>query len=165
MSKEAIRRLNREFKDMSMSPPDNILAAPEPGNMLRWHFVILGPDGTPYEGGVYHGLMIFPTTYPRSPPEFRMLTPSGRFEVNKPLCLSMSNFHPETWSPAWSVATMLLGLLSFMLETEVTTGSIVSSTQEKVALAAASCEYNEKDELFCELFPYLVEGDEDDEGE
>jgi len=35
------------------------------------------------------------------PPEIRMYTPSGRFEPNKPLCLSMSNYHPETWVPSW----------------------------------------------------------------
>ena len=30
------------------------------------------------------------------------------------LCLSMSDFHPETWNPGWSVATVAKGLLSFM---------------------------------------------------
>ena len=29
-----------------------------------------------------------------------MLTPSGRFEPNTNLCLSMTDFHPESWSPS-----------------------------------------------------------------
>jgi hypothetical protein len=49
------------------------------------------------------------------PPSVVMLTPSGRFDVNKKICLSMSDFHPETWNPMWSVSTILVGLLSFMV--------------------------------------------------
>lgn len=28
--------------------------------------------------------------------------PNGRFETNKKICLSMSDYHPETWQPSWS---------------------------------------------------------------
>ena len=31
------------------------------------------------------------------------------------LCLSISDYHPDTWNPAWSVSTILTGLLSFMV--------------------------------------------------
>lgn len=44
-----------------------------------------------------------------------MITPNGRFKTNKKLCLSISDFHPDTWNPAWSVSTILTGLLSFMV--------------------------------------------------
>ena len=44
-----------------------------------------------------------------------MITPNGRFQINTRLCLSISDFHPDTWNPAWSVATILTGLLSFMV--------------------------------------------------
>ena len=44
-----------------------------------------------------------------------MITPNGRFQTNTRLCLSISDFHPDTWNPAWSVATILTGLLSFMV--------------------------------------------------
>ena len=39
----------------------------------------------------------------------------GRFQPDTRLCLSMSDFHPSTWNPSWSVATILTGLLSFMV--------------------------------------------------
>ena len=35
--------------------------------------------------------------YPFKPPSLLMVTPSGRFETGVRLCLSMSDFHPETW--------------------------------------------------------------------
>lgn len=43
------------------------------------------------------------------------------------LCLSITDFHPDTWNPAWSVSTILTGLLSFMVEKGPTLGSIETS--------------------------------------
>ena len=68
----------------------------------------------PYEKGYYHGLLIFPTDYPVKPPEIRMLTPSGRFEVNTPLCTQFSSFHPWKWRPSWTIAYILKGLANFI---------------------------------------------------
>lgn len=54
-------------------------------------------------GGFYHGKLIFPPDFPFKPPSIFMLTPSGRFQTNTRLCLSISDFHPDTWNPAWTV--------------------------------------------------------------
>lgn len=83
-----------------------------------------------------------------------MMTPNGRFKPNFPLCLSMSNYHQETWNPGWSVATILIGLLSFMTGTEITTGSIEppSSDEEKKRLAAESAAFNAAHPVFRKLF-------------
>lgn len=138
-----------------------------------------GPENTPYEGGFYHGKLIFPGEFPFQPPSIYMTTPNGRFKVNTKLCLSISDFHPDTWNPAWSVSTILTGLLSFMvsnnnlkkngksrnniffpsklqIENSPTLGSITTTDYEKKHLAAQSLEYNLKDKLFCELFPETV---------
>lgn len=42
------------------------------------------------------------------------MTPSGRFEANREICLSISGHHEETWQPAWGVRTALVALRSFM---------------------------------------------------
>ena len=42
------------------------------------------------------------------------------FSLYDRLCLSISDFHPDTWNPAWSVSTILTGLLSFMVGSSVT---------------------------------------------
>ena len=57
------------------------------------------------------------------PPNFRFLTPSGRFEVNREICLSISGFHEETWQPAWGVRLALTALRGFMGE-EGTAGQV-----------------------------------------
>ena len=36
----------------------------------------------------------------------KMSTPSGRFHTDCKICTSMSDFHPGSWNPAWSVANM-----------------------------------------------------------
>lgn len=85
-----------------------------------------------------------------------MLTPNGRFKCNIRLCLSISDYHPDTWNPAWSVSTILTGLLSFMVEKNPTMGSIDTSDREKRLLAQKSLEFNLRDKIFCDLFPDLV---------
>jgi ubiquitin-conjugating enzyme E2 J2 len=77
-----------------------------------------------------------------------MLTPNGRFKTDFRLCLSMSDYHPDTWNPAWSVATILTGLLSFMLEDTETTGSIRTTEREKQLLARSSMAWNREQRIF-----------------
>jgi ubiquitin-conjugating enzyme E2 J1 len=116
-----IRRLLKETAELSagsLNPNPTFHAAPvSESNLHEWHFTLLGPPSpSPYVGGLYHGRITFPATYPLKPPNFRFLTPSGRFEVNREICLSISGFHEETWMPAWGVRTALTALRSFMAE-------------------------------------------------
>ncbi|CAM9024587.1 unnamed protein product [Wickerhamomyces anomalus] len=120
-TKQAHKRLTKEYKSMVENPPPFITAHPSERNILEWHYLISGPPDTPYAGGQYHGTLMFTSEYPFKPPAIKMITPSGRFQPNTRLCLSMSDYHPDLWNPAWSVATILTGLLSFMTGDEDTT--------------------------------------------
>ena len=159
----ATKRLQRELKALHKSPLENpkIVAMPNETNILEWHYVLEGPTddpNSPYKGGIYHGKLIFPKEYPYKPPGVIMLTPNGRFKPNRRLCLSMSDFHPESWNPMWSISTILMGLCSFMLDDKPTTGSIETTVATKRKFAGESLEYNVKqDKLFCSLFPEYVE--------
>ena len=102
------------------------------------------------------------------PPRFKVLTPSGRFKPGARLCLSMSDYHPESWNPAWSVETCLVGLLSFMYEESNAIGSIGASARERERLAKASHKANRKNKIWCELFgdgaaPVGIDDDDDDD--
>lgn len=152
----AVSRLQQDYLRLKKDPVPYIVAEPLHSNILQWHYVVKGPENTPYEGGYYHGKLVFPREFPFKPPSIYMLTPSGRFVVNSRLCLSISDFHPDTWNPAWSVATILTGLLSFMLEKSPTLGSIETTDYTKRQLALQSGPFNLKDSTFCELFPEIV---------
>jgi len=153
------RRLTRELRSLTLHPltSPRIRAIPNESNILEWHYVIEGSSGTPYIGGHYHGKLVFPKEYPLKPPSVYMLTPSGRFEPNRRLCLSMSDFHPESWNPMWSVSTILTGLYSFMVETAPTLGSVETTTEMKRKYARFSLDFNVRNDNFCKLFPELVE--------
>lgn len=113
----SVKRLMKEAKQMSDLYDENgdIQAAPlgDGDNLFDWHFTIRGPSDSPFEDGIYHGRLIFPPQYPMKPPEIILLTPNGRFETHKKICLSISGYHPETWLPSWSVSTALRALQAF----------------------------------------------------
>ncbi|KAK1655751.1 ubiquitin-conjugating enzyme/RWD-like protein [Colletotrichum phormii] len=109
-----IRRILREAQELSSSPSPDYTATPLESDLFEWHFTFRGPPNSSYSEGIYHGRIVLPPTYPLRPPSFRFLTPSGRFETNREICLSISGHHEETWQPAWGVRTALVALRSFM---------------------------------------------------
>ena len=152
-------QLTREYRTISENPPPYITAHPSESNILeyvhssllpfstltlyfRWHYILTGPEDTPYHNGQYWGTLVFPSNYPFAPPAIRMHTPSGRFQPSTRLCLSISDFHPKSFNPAWEVSTILTGLLSFMTSEEMTTGSISSTYSERQYLAQRSRWWN-----------------------
>jgi len=100
-------------------------------------------------------------TVKHTPRPSSILTPPSlpyfRFATNTRLCLSISDFHPESWNPAWSVGTILIGLQSFMTDTEITSGAISTSAAEKKRLATESLAFNMMNPTFRKIFPEFVE--------
>ncbi|KAH7139557.1 ubiquitin-conjugating enzyme E2 6 [Dendryphion nanum] len=139
---QATKRLSKEYISITKSPPPYIIAHPSERNILEWHYILTGPPDTPYDGGQYWGTLMFPPDYPFAPPAIRMHTPSGRFQPSTRLCLSISDFHPKSFNPAWEVSTILTGLLSFMTSEEMTTGSVRASDQERKLFAQRSRWWN-----------------------
>ncbi|KAG6733135.1 hypothetical protein I3842_01G211400 [Carya illinoinensis] len=113
--KSCIKRLQKEYRALCKEPVSHVVARPSPNDILEWHYVLEGSEGTPFAGGYYYGKIKFPPEYPYKPPGISMTTPNGRFMTQKKICLSMSDFHPESWNPMWSVSSILTGLLSFMV--------------------------------------------------
>ena len=94
---------------MAQDPVPYIVAEPLPSNILEWRYVVTGPEDSLYRAGLYHGKLVFPSEFPFKPPSIFMITPNGRFKTDTRLCLSISDYHPDTWNPAWSVSTILTG--------------------------------------------------------
>ena len=158
--KQAVSRLSRELAILEKNPVPQMLARPSDKSMLVWHYALFDlPANSAYCGGVYHGKLVFPAEYPLKPPAIYMITPSGRFLVGTKLCLSMSDFHPETWNPAWRVETILVGLVSFMLDPTdpSTAGGCFESRSTRQRLALSSFDFNRNDKIFSKLFPELTD--------
>uniref|UniRef100_A0A804R7T1 UBC core domain-containing protein n=1 Tax=Zea mays TaxID=4577 RepID=A0A804R7T1_MAIZE len=106
-SNPAVKRILQEVKEMQSNPSPDFMSLPLEEDIFEWQFAILGPRDSEFEGGIYHGRIQLPSDYPFKPPSFMLLTPSGRFEIQKKICLSISNYHPEHWQPSWSGSVWL----------------------------------------------------------
>lgn len=70
----ASRRLFHEYKLLTSAPPDGITAGPvSEDDIFLWEALIQGPDGTPFEGGVFPAELKFPRDYPLNPPTMRFV--------------------------------------------------------------------------------------------
>jgi ubiquitin-conjugating enzyme E2 Z len=82
---ETKRRLHQELQSIFSEPQHGIIVEPDETNLLRWHALIVGPEGTPYEGGFFYFVVQCPPDYPSSPPLVKLMTTGGgtvRFNPN-----------------------------------------------------------------------------------
>lgn len=141
-SSSAIRRIQRELKEINEQPSLHWCAGPVGDELFDWHFAVRGPSCTDFQGGIYTGRIVLPVNYPFAPPSITLLTPNGRFEVGKKICLNISNYHPELWQPAWGIRTMMEALRSlFPTPGDGAIGAVDSAPELRRRLAKESLEF------------------------
>lgn len=82
---------------LTNNPPDGITAGPvSEEDLLNWQALIQGPEGTPFEGGVFPAELKFPSDYPLSPPTMKFLGEMWHPNGNAPK-------HPDPYPcpPLW----------------------------------------------------------------
>ncbi|KAL7640017.1 UNVERIFIED_CONTAM: hypothetical protein RMT77_009431 [Armadillidium vulgare] len=129
MAGRALKRLMREYKQLTLNPPEGIIAGPtNEENFFEWEAYILGPEGTCFECGVFPAKLNFPHDYPLSPPKMQFsckifhpnIYPDGR------VCISILHApgddpmgyesSAERWSPVQSIEKILLSVVSMLAE-------------------------------------------------
>lgn len=159
MAGAALRRLMAEYKYLNKDPPDGIAAGPiNEENFFEWEAVILGPEGTPYEGGVFCAKLKFPTDYPLSPPKMQFTSeifhpniyPDGQVCIsilhapgNDPLGYESSS---ERWSPVQSIEKVLLSVISMLAEPNDESGANIDAAKM----------WREDRKQFCKIADLLV---------
>ncbi|KAF9157038.1 Ubiquitin-conjugating enzyme E2 J1 [Linnemannia schmuckeri] len=135
----AVKRIMQEARELVREPSTDFTANPLETDIFEWHFTIRGPEETEFEGGLYHGRILLPNNYPFAPPSLMFLTPNGRFELNKKVCLSITGYHPEYWQPAWGIRTVLVAVMGFLpTQSKGAIGGLDTSVDARKALAIKS---------------------------
>ena len=81
---------------------------------------IVGPKDTPYEGGFFNILVVFPPNYPKKPPEVCFLTPIYHVNINhrapsspgsqqlRHVCISVLNW----WNPEYRMREVFTNIFA-----------------------------------------------------
>merc|ERR1712034_129381 len=109
----ASKRILKELKDLQKDPPTSCSAGPVGEDMFHWQATIMGPQDSPYAGGVFLVTIHFPPDYPFKPPKvaFRTKVFHPNINSNGSICLDILK---EQWSPALTISKVLLSICSLL---------------------------------------------------
>ncbi|EPS67366.1 hypothetical protein M569_07410, partial [Genlisea aurea] len=108
------KRILKEMSELSMDPPPGCSAGPKGDNLYHWVATIFGPDGTPYEGGIFFLDIAFPSDYPFKPPKVVFKTRIYHCNVDSIGNIGL-DILKDGWSPALTVSNLLNALRSMFI--------------------------------------------------
>ena len=111
----SLKRITREFSNFNKDPPTNCSAGPEGDDLYHWTATIMGPEGSPYYGGVFYLNITFPSNYPFKPPKIAFVTKIYHPNINSSggICLDILK---DNWSPALTISKVLLSICSLLTD-------------------------------------------------
>ena len=121
MSSTNTGRIMKEINELKENPDKNFKVSISETNLLDWYIKYHSLDDPRFTDGEYILHIKLHEGYPFKAPDFRWLTPNGRFEVNTKICYNISTYHEGEWNPLWRIRTIIIGILSMFFE-QTTTG-------------------------------------------
>ncbi|XP_016812799.1 ubiquitin-conjugating enzyme E2 D4 isoform X2 [Pan paniscus] len=111
----ALKRIQKELTDLQRDPPAQCSAGPVGDDLFHWQATIMGPNDSPYQGGVFFLTIHFPTDYPFKPPKVAFTTKIYHPNINSngSICLDILR---SQWSPALTVSKVLLSICSLLCD-------------------------------------------------
>lgn len=109
-------RLRNDIKLMDIDcSTDGIDAVPLDNQLSHWQASILGPAGSPYEGGKFFLYIVFPYSYPMLPPKVRFLTKIVHPNINPHGDVGIDIIQ-HNWSLAITISKLLLSVQSLLTD-------------------------------------------------
>jgi ubiquitin-conjugating enzyme E2 D/E len=100
---QTMKYVKAEFNALQTDPILSLgctVGLPEPNNILHWKISLVGPQDTPYAGGMFFLTADFPIGYPKIKPEIRFINKIYHLNVREKdghICISTLNqWVPET---------------------------------------------------------------------
>merc|ERR1711988_1752952 len=113
MAGQLPRRIVKETQRLMQEPPPGVSATPYEDNLRYFNVIVAGPEGSPFEGGVFKLELFLPAEYPMVPPKVRFLTKIYHPNIDKlgRICLDILK---DKWSPALQIRTVLLSIQALL---------------------------------------------------
>jgi ubiquitin-conjugating enzyme (huntingtin interacting protein 2) len=113
------KRLEKELADIKALANDSLISAQTVDNDLtHWRGALLGPEGTPYEGGTFYLDIRVSGDYPYTPPKIKFETKIWHPNISSQtgaICLDVLG---KEWSPALTIRTALLSIQALLSSPE-----------------------------------------------
>ena len=77
------KRLLQELAHYANNPHESFKIFPCEESIDFWQLILIGPENTCYEGGIFHLFIEFTDKYPTKPPNIRFLTPIYHCNINQ----------------------------------------------------------------------------------
>lgn len=103
----------KETQRLLSDPVPGISAVPDESNARYFHVLVAGPEGSPFEGGIFKLELFLPEEYPMMPPKVRFITKIYHPNIDKlgRICLDILK---DNWSPALQIRTVLLSIQALL---------------------------------------------------
>ena len=111
----AIRRIQKEQANLVEDPPSNCSAGPDGDDIRHWSATIIGPEDSPYSGGVFALSITFPEEYPFKPPKVTFKTKIFHPNISSSggICIDTLK---DSWTPALTISKVLLSICALLCE-------------------------------------------------
>jgi ubiquitin-conjugating enzyme E2 D len=107
------KRLQKELQQIDNEKIPGITILPIKESLTSWKAIIIGPVGTPYDGGKFNLMIDIPAKYPFEPPKITFETMIFHPNISNKgkICLSILR---DQWAACLTIEKALLSIISLM---------------------------------------------------
>ncbi|KIK59840.1 hypothetical protein GYMLUDRAFT_44311 [Collybiopsis luxurians FD-317 M1] len=106
MTSTALRRIQKELRDINNQPVDNLSVEPKEDNIFEWNCSITAESDSPYKGGTFKFTLILPSNFPFKAPSVQFKTKIYHPGINEEGAICVPILRDE-WKPSVTLATVL----------------------------------------------------------
>ncbi|XP_057321255.1 ubiquitin-conjugating enzyme E2 T-like [Microplitis mediator] len=110
-------RLTRELAKLTQNPPEGIACYQKDDKINHLIVTILGPSGSPYEGGLFKLEVEVDDSYPFEPPRIKFLTPVYHPNIDNGgrICMDLLKMPPNgSWNPTFTLENIFVAVQSLL---------------------------------------------------
>ena len=107
-------RIVKEMAEAKKYTESNILLAAKGEDLFVWTAYLFGPEGSPFQDGIFELKINLPSNYPFSPPKMTFVTrifhPNINYDTGE-ICLDILK---DQWSPVWTLQSTCVAILNLL---------------------------------------------------